>query len=288
MKIGTLTVLVLLTAFASNVLAASVWKVEKDGAEFYVGGTLHMLSESDYPLPDEFKTAYDRTQLSVFETDIGAINSPSFQQKTFQLMAYNDGRTVKDDLSEKTFEALKGYLAKRGVPINNVLVFKPSLLYVTLTVIEMQYLGLTSIGVDQYFHDQSETDNKPVKWLESPDEQLHFLANIGGNDPDALISFTLDEMARVPETLNALKDAWRKGDMEAMEALALDDMQKDFPELYGDLIKTRNDNWMPHLIAMFDTPEKEFVLVGALHLAGPDSILAQLQSQGAKVTKVTL
>ena len=34
-----------------------VWKVSKGGQTVYLGGTIHLLSPSDYPLPEEFEEA---------------------------------------------------------------------------------------------------------------------------------------------------------------------------------------------------------------------------------------
>ena len=37
---------------------SSVWKAQKDGNTVYLGGTIHVLSKGDYPLPDAFDQAY--------------------------------------------------------------------------------------------------------------------------------------------------------------------------------------------------------------------------------------
>ena len=51
------------------------------------------------------------------------------------------------------------------------------------------------------------------------------------------------------------------------------------------LLKERNHNWLPKLLAM---PEKnQFLVVGALHLYGPDGVLNLLRQQGYEVQVVT-
>ena len=54
----------------------SVFKVSKDDEHLFIGGTIHMLAESDFPLPEEFDQAYQNAELIVFETDIAAMGSP--------------------------------------------------------------------------------------------------------------------------------------------------------------------------------------------------------------------
>ena len=43
---------------------------------------------------------------------------------------------------------------------------------------------------------------------------------------------------------------------------------------------------MPHIQDMLKTANVEFILVGAMHLAGEDSVLKQLKAQGYSVEKL--
>ncbi|MFQ3190047.1 MAG: hypothetical protein ACI936_001177 [Paraglaciecola sp.] len=56
--------------------------------------------------------------------------------------------------------------------------------------------------------------------------------------------------------------------------------------MYQDLLVTRNINWLPKIVNMLSDQPIEFVLVGALHLAGPDSVLAKLKAKGYKIKKL--
>ena len=52
---------ILISFSAATVEAGSpVWKVSKGSNYLYVGGTVHILSETDYPLPYAFELAYQR------------------------------------------------------------------------------------------------------------------------------------------------------------------------------------------------------------------------------------
>ena len=37
---------------------SSVWAISSSGNTLYLGGTIHMLRPSDYPLPEEYEQAY--------------------------------------------------------------------------------------------------------------------------------------------------------------------------------------------------------------------------------------
>jgi uncharacterized protein YbaP (TraB family) len=62
-------------------------------------------------------------------------------------------------------------------------------------------------------------------------------------------------------------------------------MHDEFPTLNQSLLVNRNNAWIPKIKAMLITPERELILVGALHLAGEEGVLAQLKKQGYVVEK---
>ena len=58
----------------------SLWKVELNTYSTYIGGTCHVLRESDYPLPEEFEKAYKNSDIIIFETELDKLNSPEIQE----------------------------------------------------------------------------------------------------------------------------------------------------------------------------------------------------------------
>ena len=87
------------------------------------------------------------------------------------------------------------------------------------------------------------------------------------------------------QRLGALQQAWLRGDVAALEALDHDGLLAD-PELRDALLIQRNADWVRQLSAMLKQGEKPLVAVGALHLVGKDGLVARLQAQGFKVTRL--
>lgn len=272
--------------FSLHAHGASVWKVTKGDNTLYLGGTLHLLSESDYPLPAAYDQAYAKSDTLVFETDLDEAATPQFQQKAMMTMTYSDGKTIKDALSAETFKALSDHLALRNIPLANLMSFKPSMVSLTLSIVELQLNGLTAAGVDQFYVNKAKADSKQLVWLETPEQQLAFLAAMGAEDEDGLIRYTLRDLKDLPQMLVKLKKAWLDGDMPGMAALSIAPFKQDYPAVYQDLLVTRNNNWMPLIVNMLNTSQTEFVLVGALHLAGEDSVLAKLQQAGYTIEQL--
>ena len=107
-------------------------------------------------------------------------------------------------------------------------------------------------------------------------------------DADQLIALTLADLKELPVQMDATVAAWRSGDAEQLDELLGKRMRTDLPVLYNVMITQRNHNWAKQILALLETPEVEFVLVGALHLSGPDSVQALLRKAGVKVQRYQL
>ncbi len=66
--------------------------------------------------------------------------------------------------------------------------------------------------------------------------------------------------------------AWRDGELERLSAELLDEFDQ-FPGLYETIVTKRNSAWVPALERMLADGRRRLVVVGALHLVGPDSVI---------------
>ncbi|TPV60689.1 TraB/GumN family protein [Aestuariibacter sp. GS-14] len=266
--------------------AASVWKVTNGDNTVYIGGTLHLLSPDDFPLPDAYAQAYNAATKLVFETDIAGLNSPAFQQDTLKHLTYQDGTRLNDVLSNDTYKALADHLSSRHLSIDNFAHYTPALISVTLSVVELRNLGLTSQGVDEFYYFQAMMDNKQLDWFESPQQQLAFIKSLGDGDDDQIIRYALEDVLQIKDSIGELKDYWRSGNMAGMEQSSMQEFEASFPKVFNTLLTQRNQNWLPMLTGMLSTPETEFVLVGTMHLAGAKSVLSLLEKRGYSVQQL--
>ncbi len=283
LKHSTLTLLATLGLQAE---AASVWKVSNATNSLYLGGTIHVLSASDYPLPVAYDQAYTASDLVVFETDIMALSQPSFQQKLQYTMTYSDDTKIHHVLDKPTYLNLFQYLQSRGIQSETIEHFKPSGLSLLLSMQELQRLGMNSIGVDAFYAEKAQQDNKIQAWLETPDEQIRILSSLNQIDSNDLINYTLEDIGGMAESLQALKQSWRDGHLEKLAKLELIELQQDYPAIYHTLITERNRGWLTQIEHLISTPETEFIMVGALHLAGPDSLLLSLRNKGYRIEQL--
>ncbi len=265
---------------------AFVWKAQKEGSVIYLGGTVHLLRQSDFPLPAEFDTAYRKAQIVVFETDMGQMKDPAVQQKILLKSMYQDGTTVDQHLSPKAYGLLRDYCQSQGIAVESLRHLKPSIIMVTLMTMELMKMGIDQSGVDDHFYLKAQHDKKKVQWFETIDQQIDFVVGMGQGNEDALVSYFLTEMRNLNESFSSLVDAWKRGDAKTVHTYMIDDVKKKTPQIYRELLVERNRNWMPLIETFARTPQIEFILVGAAHLVGEEGILNALKKKGFTVTKL--
>lgn len=280
--LGLMFVMVCAPALAQS----PVWVIEKNGFRVYLGGTFHLLTGEDYPLPRGFDLAYDRAAVIVLETDIGALKNPAVSQRMMRELSYSDGRNLSHDLSAETYRKVESFFTDRGIPMSQIAGFRAGMVSMMMTIVELQRLGFAGVGVDEFFYDRAQTDGKERGQLESVDAQIAFLANMGKGREDVLLAYTLEDMTRLPRFWADLKAAWRAGDMAGLDAIANTPFRAGFPAIYEQLVVNRNNAWLPQIIRMLDSETVELVLVGAMHLAGDDGLLHQLALRGYRVEQI--
>jgi hypothetical protein len=108
---------------------------------------------------------------------------------------------------------------------------------------------------------------------------------MGDGQEDDMITYTLRDIKELPTLMQSIKDAWRQGDTLKLKQVALTPLKTDFPDVYDSLLVKRNNAWISQIEAMLKTNDVELVLVGALHLVGDESVLAQLSARGYDIQK---
>lgn len=266
----------------------SLWKISKGENHLFLGGTIHVLRPSDFPLPQEFDHVYENSHELVFETDMAVLNSPTFGQKLMSVMSYTNGKTLKSELSPEVYAKVTKRLTSKGMPAASLDRFKPSMVSIMLTQFEMMEFDMAAEGVDIFYSNRAQKDNKKMHGLESTDQQLAFLSGLGDDDPDALILNTLDEMHEMKEMITTMISSWRNGDEEKLEKFIIKEMEEKYPSIYQELLVDRNNNWFPAIIEFIKTEPVEMILVGAGHLVGDKGLLNMLRDKGYSVTQVRI
>ena len=285
MKKISFSIMLVLLFFTQAIAESSLWTVQKGESITYLGGTCHLLRQSDFPLPAEFYTAYGASDILVFETDLSKLKDPSTQQLLMSEAMYSDGSTIEKHLSAQTYNSLKEYCDANVIPLEAISRFKPSIVVVTITAMELMKLGVTGEGVDTFFYQLAIKDKKIVQELETVEEQIQFLVGMGEGNEDAFVSHSIGDLKSIKQNYESLVDSWKIGDVKKLNDLMVAEFKTKTPKLYKELITDRNEKWLPSFDTYQKTTQIEFILVGVGHLVGTDGIVEALRQKGYKVEK---
>ncbi|MBQ0757520.1 MAG: TraB/GumN family protein [Amphritea sp.] len=277
----TLLIFALITTTTNA--GSSVWKISSADKTLYLGGTVHMLRKSDYPLPLQYERAYAEADKLVFETDLAQLQASDVQQRMQRAVRYADKGGLQQRISPALYQRIGKVWQQYGLPGELLNGLRPSGVILTLTMLNLKQIGVDAQGIDDFFHTQAVRDGKPVAGLETVDQQISFLGAMGEGDEERFIAMSLDELEESAGFLDELISAWRRGSLVDLDRLMVADMRRDFPEQYNILLADRNQAWLPQIEVMLEDRPVEFVLVGSGHLAGEDGLLRQLKQRGYRI-----
>lgn len=257
------------------------WQVDTPGATVYLLGSMHLATPDIYPLRTEIMQAFEGADKLAVELDIGGPRSFEIQQRMLERGQYPPGRTLRDDLSEETWQALATRLENNGLPSAMMQGLKPGLVVTTLSTVEMMKLGLNpEQGVDRFFLDNAR-GAKPIIELETVDRQLDVVLDT--SQPELLVKQSLAQLDDLESLMAALVTNWKQGDADGLARLVIYDELERYPEfrdLHRRMFDDRNREMTDKIVGMQQDGGTYFVVVGAGHLVGDQGIIAMLQRRG--------
>ncbi len=263
-----------------------LWVVETTSNRLFLLGSLHVLKSEAYPLADVINQAYTASQRLIFETDLKAMVEPAIQAKMLALGVYPEDQNLFQHISEGTRKHLEAKLADLGLPVARFMRFKPWLLAVTLTTLELQRLGFNPLyGIDVYFFTKAAADEKEIGYLETVEYQLDLLGNMDTGDQRAFLDQTLKDLEISAQLAGDMMKFWQTGDTDKLYTLLFQSFE-DYPNIKDRLLTRRNHDWLLKIEKMLAEPKKTLVIVGAGHLIGPEGLIVLLRQKGYAVKQL--
>lgn len=287
-KLTILYMCITLLSIPSLVLAnSSVWKISKNNDHIFLGGTLHILPENEFPLPTEFLSAYNKTNTIVLEAQLPDPNDKAAQQAMLNQLSYANNENLTQKITPETFALLANYFNTIGRDINQFTSFKPGFVVSIMAIIELQLAGISGEGVDAFFETLATKDKKRIDFLETANMQFALLSHLGEGYEDEFFLGNVELNASFIEFFQLTLDAWRVGDAKRLESLINSAALESDKKSYDALFTHRNKNWIPKIEALFGNKDKEFVLVGAGHLFGKEGLIKLLKDKGYTVEQTS-
>lgn len=281
------------TAFSIALLPAlsiqagsCLWKATSTNGTVYLQGSVHLLTDGDYPLDPAIEAAYAKSDTLVFETDLKAMLAPETQQLILARALLPDRRTLEGELDPDVYAILSGKLAEAGLPADAIQKFKPWFATMTLMMLRMQAMGFDpDLGLDQYFHRKAMADRKTEVGLEGIEFQINLFDALSEGNQNGYTMYALAELEQLETMLDDIMKAWKQGNIDQLGALTIESF-KEYPGMYEKFVTDRNKIWVEKIDRLVSMNKNCMVVVGVAHLAGREGLFELLKAKGYVVEQL--
>ncbi|NLZ46827.1 MAG: TraB/GumN family protein [Clostridiales bacterium] len=281
----------------SSDITPAMWEVKtKSGKTIYLLGSMHVLPDSAYPLPDQLINAYEKSDAIVVECDILAYQSDLAKQlKLAEDMVYKDGTKFKDHIDPEIYSEVVALMKEWGIYSKAHESFKPAMLTSLIENYIYTKANLKSeLGIDMFFLDKATEESKEIIEVESAEFQMDMLMNFSDEINSLMLSSYAYDIDELVVQINELYEVWASGDTEKLlEANSADEDQLTdaekaaFKEYNDTMLTNRNKGMADKVIELIENDDKDiFYIVGAAHYPGEGGIIELLEAQGVVCTPV--
>lgn len=262
----------------------AMWVVKDADSTVYLFGTVHLLKKEVVWNSPKVQAAMAESQelwLELLDGDDQAKLTPLVQRL---------GLDLQRPLSSKLSAAQKAKLAKvaaqHGINPAALEPMKPWLAALSLSLAPLQAAGWdANSGVDKLLQAQAIKEGDKLRAFETAEQQMRFFADLPEAAQIEYLDQTLDDAGRGLALMDQIAAAYARGDADEIGRIMSAELQADSPEVYQVLLTRRNQAWADQIQKVLAGKGTHFVAVGAAHLAGPDSVQAQLAKRGVKAER---
>jgi len=262
----------------------ALWVVMDKDTTVYLFGTVHVLKPHLRWFDSAVKKAFDSSGQLMLEIPLP---DPATAQRVMLPLATDaSGVPLTQKLPAGDRAAYAAAMTKLGIPPAALEKFEPWFVAVTLSQLALQKAGFSAAdGAEAELTAAAAAQRKPVAGLETLQQQLGYFHNLSQADQVAFLVSSVKDIDKFDGMINAMLDRWKAGDAEGLSALMNEDLTSQ-PNLYRVLLVERSKRWATWIAQRMKKPGTVFIAVGAGHLAGKDSVQAQLARYRLKSVRI--
>lgn len=264
----------------------SLWKVSDGSNAVYLLGSIHLLKEEHYPLPAAMNKAFDDSGTLILEVNLEDAASVKAQMAMMTRAMLKPPETLKDKLSEETYDIAAREMKALGLDISALGQFKPWMVMLTMAQLKLQKLGFRpDLGLDMHFFGKAKKAEKKIMGLETFEFQINLFDTLTDKQQEELIKQTIEDLGVLESEMKTVVDAWSTGNSEKLSAVLSKSFDK-FPELKKSLFTRRNNAWIGKIEPLLKEDTNYLVVVGAGHLVGKEGLVSAFREKGYKVEQL--
>lgn len=274
---------------------AIFWKIEKPGIpDSYLLGTMHMSDPRVISLPNAAQKDFDTAKTVIVESD----EILDKKKASMRLMArpeltmLTNGKTIYDYIDDKQKALLEKQLLARGIPLAAVAKMQPWMIssFLALPVCELKRKAAGAEVLDEKLAKDAVADGKKLVGLETFAEQLEAMTSVSIKTHIAGLVALLSDPQQTKDMMETMIELYDQGKPALIGPLSEYIDRKaasgaDIADFEKKMVTIRNHHMADRAAPVLDKGNA-FMAVGALHLSGPEGLVALFREKGFKVTPV--
>jgi uncharacterized protein len=273
-----------LATCAPSASGPALWRITDADSEIWLFGSVHLLPSDLKWRTARIDAAFAGADELVFETDASDAGGAEMRRLAAALGRPANGPALSSRLDLATRARLARVLALEALDAQRLEPLRPWLAALTLSLTDaVRHGARQEAGVEAVLYAEALRTGKRLTFLETPEQQIRTLADLGEADQLRLLTATLRQIEEEPDSDAALNKAWAAGDVVRLDRLLRKESSEAGPAVYAALLSSRNARWAEAIARRLDGGGHIFIAVGAAHLIGPDGVVARLRARGIHV-----
>ncbi len=271
------------SAPATPAVRPALWKLADKDTTIWLFGTIHALPKGIKWLDGPIAKAFDSSDVLV--TEIPESPPELLQGAVMKLALLPKDQTLHGLMPKADAALMDKTLGEYGVPPAALDKYEPWFAALNMVQFPLMKGGYSAAdGVEAQLTARAKAKGHPQEGLETVEYQLGLFDSLPQKTQLTYLHGVLINLPKMSSELDNLVKYWSAGNPAKLAALMNAD--EDDPKLMEVLLTNRNRNWAKWIKARMAKPGSVFIAVGAGHLAGAQSVQAQLAKSGFRVTRV--
>lgn len=233
-------------------------------------GSLHMVPVGEQPVPAWAREAYAWSEALVVEHDPPTL-LPFFKTST----------PLQSKIAASTYSELEALWPETG-PLSPLSQLRPWAALLGLAMLSHSAIE----GIEPNFLAWAKNDRRTIRYLEVASEVAASFDTVDVGEVEAGLRFVLSNRSIVQKRLLELHAAWLKQDPSQVFEVAATAPLYSQPGIRVAVLERRNRAWVPVVESLLASQRRTLIVVGALHLSGPNNLSALLGRSMVSVQRV--
>jgi uncharacterized protein YbaP (TraB family) len=261
----------------------ALWKVADEDTTIWLFGTIHILPAGIDWYSGPVAKALESSDTLV--TEIVAADDPAVAAKVGQIALSSPPRNLREQLPADVRKEYEAALTALQLPVSAFDANDPWYAAVVLSTLPVMKEGYDpNHGAETLLAAKAKAKGLPQVGLETAEGQLGLFDALPPETQVTYLREVLESFPKIGTEIRGMINAWKGGKADELAKLMNED--ESDPLLMKVLLVDRNKAWAQWIAKRLEQPGTVFVAVGAGHLAGRDSVQAQLAAAKIKSKRV--